>query len=103
LEIYTAPRLREALEQELAAGRTTFLVNLEGLEFIDSTGLSVLKGGCTRAREQGGDLGLICTQSRLLRPFQISGLDQWFRIYATEAEATAAGAERSEEAHGNQA
>jgi len=101
VEIYTAPRLREAIVHALEEGYTRLIVNLEGVQYLDSTGLGALVGGRARARERGGNLVLICTQSRLLRLFDITGLNQLFALCQTEEEALAILGEGSEEQHGN--
>ena len=65
------------------------VVNLEEVEFIDSTGLGVLVGALKRMRARGGSLSLVCHQEGLLRVFTITGLVKVFAIYATVDEATA--------------
>lgn len=101
LEIYTAPRLQEQIETQLAQGQKTLIVNLGQVEFIDSTGLAVLNAARVRLRDQGGTLLLICDKERVLRPFQISGLDHLFSIYPTTAAALAVLAERKAHSDGS--
>ena len=57
------------------------IVDLEGVDFLDSTGLGVLVGGLKRLRSHEGDLVLVCTQSRILKVFEITGLTKVFSIY----------------------
>jgi anti-sigma B factor antagonist len=90
LDLYTAPRLRELLLVLDAEGRHRVVVDLAGLSFIDSTGLGVLVGGLARARDAGGDLGLVCANERVLRPFRITGLTEVFAVHATLEAALAA-------------
>ena len=90
LDLYTAPRLRELLLALDAEGRHRLVVDLEGLSFIDSTGLGVLVGGLSRTREAGGDLALVCASERVLRPFQITGLTEVFAVHPTVEAALAA-------------
>ena len=56
------------------------------VEFLDSTGLGVLVGGLKRVRAHEGWIDLVCTQSRILRIFRITGLNRVFNIYDTVAE-----------------
>lgn len=81
LDVAGAPQLREALIDVIADGRRV-LVDLEALDFLDSSGLGVLIGGLRRARTEGGELELVCTGRTLLRPFEITGLDKVFTIHA---------------------
>ena len=90
IDVYTAPKLRERLVSLVDAGSYQLIVNMEGVEFLDSTGLGVLVGGLKRVRAHEGWIDLVCTQSRILRIFRITGLNRVFNIYDTVPEAVAA-------------
>ncbi len=81
VDVYTAPRLREKLVELVTQGKHRIVVNLEGVEFLDSTGLGVLVGGLKRVRSHNGDLSLVCTQHRILKVFEITGLTKVFSIH----------------------
>jgi len=81
VDVYTAPRLREKLVELVSQGKRQIIVDLEGGEFLDSTGLGVLVGGLKRLRSHDGDLGLVCTQHRILKVFEITGLTKVFSIH----------------------
>ncbi len=81
IDVYTAPKLRERLVSLINAGHHDLIVNLEGVDFLDSTGLGVLVGALKRVRAHDGSLVLVCTQERLLKIFRITGLAKVFPIY----------------------
>lgn len=87
IDVYTAPKLREQLVDLVNAGRYHLIVDMEGVEFLDSTGLGVLVGGLKRVRAHDGSLRLVCTQERILKIFRITGLTKVFPIHDTVAEA----------------
>ena len=80
IDVYTAPRLRDRITELVAAGRYQLVVDLEDVEFLDSTGLGVLVGGLKKVRAEQGSLRLVCTQDRLLKIFRITGLAKVFEI-----------------------
>jgi anti-sigma B factor antagonist len=90
IDVYTAPKLRERLVGLVEAGSYQLIVDMENVEFLDSTGLGVLVGGLKRVRAFEGWIDLVCTQSRILRIFRITGLNRVFSIYDTVGEAVAA-------------
>lgn len=89
VDVYTAPRLRERMVELVNQGARTLVIDLEGVEFLDSTGLGVLVGGLKRMRSNDGDLSLVCTQHRILRVFEITGLTKVFAIHASVDDAVA--------------
>ena len=90
IDVYTAPRLRETIISLTDAGNYHLIVDMEGVEFLDSTGLGVLVGGLKRVRAHDGWIDLVSTQGRILRIFRITGLNKVFSIYDSVAQAVAA-------------
>ena len=70
------------------AGHYNLIVDMESVDFLDSTGLGVLVGGLKRVRSHDGSLSIVCTQERLLKIFRITGLTKVFPIHETVNEAT---------------
>ena len=63
---------------------------MEKVEFLDSTGLGVLVGALKKVRADGGTLDIVCTQERILKIFDITGLDKVFGLHNSVAQAIAA-------------
>jgi anti-sigma B factor antagonist len=89
IDVYTAPKLRECITGLVDEGQTDLVIDLEKVEFMDSTGLGVLVGGLKRVRTHEGSLELVCTQERLLKIFRITGLAKVFAIHGSQADALA--------------
>ncbi|MGN6782406.1 MAG: STAS domain-containing protein [Marmoricola sp.] len=87
IDVYTAPRLRDEISDLVGQGRHRLVIDMEKVDFLDSTGLGVLVGGLKKVRAHDGSMELICSQDRLLKIFRITGLAKVFTIHATEAEA----------------
>ena len=87
IDVYTAPTLRERLNELVADGEYHLVVDMAGVDFLDSTGLGVLVGGLKRARAHEGTLQLVCDQEKILKVFRITGLTKVFPIHATLDEA----------------
>ncbi len=80
LDVYTAPRLKETLEQAMAGGARVAL-DLSGVQFIDSTALGVLVGALQLSQANGGDFRLVVNDPFLLKIFRITGFDGVFSIH----------------------
>lgn len=87
IDVATAPPLRDRLQALTTAGRSTVVVDLLGVTFLDSTALGVLVGALKRCRESGGDLPLVITEPRILKVFEITGLTGVFPIHSSVEEA----------------
>ena len=90
IDVATAPRLREQLISLVNAQKYRIVVSLEAVDFIDSTGLGVLISGLKRCRTHGGELGLVLTEPRILKVFEITGLLAVFDVHETIDDAVAA-------------
>jgi anti-sigma B factor antagonist len=90
IDVYTAPKLREQLVELVNEGNYHLVVDMEGVDFLDSTGLGVLVGGLKRVRAHEGSLRLVCNQERILKIFRITGLTKVFPIHNSVDEAVAA-------------
>jgi anti-sigma B factor antagonist len=90
IDVYTAPKLREQIVQLVEDGHYHLVIDMEQVEFLDSTGLGVLVGGLKRVRAHDGSLSLVCTQERILKIFRITGLTKVFPIHDSVAAAVAA-------------
>lgn len=80
VDVATAPRLREQLIALVNDQRYHLVVSLEAVDFIDSTGLGVLISGLKRVRTHGGRFSLVCTEPRILKVFEITGLLAVFNV-----------------------
>jgi anti-sigma B factor antagonist len=90
IDVYTAPKLRDRITELVAEGVYSIVIDMEAVEFLDSTGLGVLVGGLKKVRAHDGSLELICTQDRLLKIFRITGLAKVFVIHDSADGALAA-------------
>jgi anti-anti-sigma factor len=87
IDVYTAPDLRKNLSEAVETGPPNLIINLEGVRYIDSSGLSVLLEMHKRVRGKSGKMSVICTHSQILKLFNLTGLIKILRVYSTEAEA----------------
>lgn len=70
----------------------TIIVNLQGVGFIDSSGLSTLVKGLKRCRQNGGELYLCQLQPAVVIIFELTRLDKAFPIFPDEQAALNAAA-----------
>ena len=87
LDLTTAPRLREQVVQVVTGGQPRVVLDLDGVDFVDSTGLGVVVGLLKRTRSQGGDLRLVSTRSALRKVLELTALEHALPLSATVDEA----------------
>jgi anti-sigma B factor antagonist len=88
IDFATGPQLKDAINERLVAGDVNLVMDLQAVDFIESTGLGALIGGRRRAHALKGSLRLVCSQQQLLKIFRITGLDKVFAIYDSVEQAT---------------
>jgi len=79
--------LREKVREVTAAGRTRIILKLEGVSYIDSSGLSTLLGCLVSTRKLGGELKLSHLTTRVRDLLQITHLTMIFETYNSVEEA----------------
>ena len=100
IDIYTAPRFRDELLAAIEDGAAELCIDLAGVEFMDSTGLTVLISAAKRLNASGGRLVLAAPSRPVIKLLAITGLNQVFTIVvaagAARRRAAAAAAARSQ-------
>jgi anti-sigma B factor antagonist len=81
LDVTEAASVAAALT-EVAARERQIIVDLAGLEFIDSSGLAALVRVRKHARHAGGDLLLAAPQQQVLRVLAVTRLIEVFSVHA---------------------
>jgi anti-sigma B factor antagonist len=89
LDVYTVGSLRDAIGAMIEGEAAKVVVDLDGVPFMDSSGLGALMGGVRRLREAGGDLAIACTKEQHLKLFTITGFGEGVSIAPTVEEAAA--------------
>jgi anti-sigma B factor antagonist len=74
LDLASSPALEEELERVAQSDAQVVVVDLRNLEFMDSTGLSVLVRAHQRADEHGRRLGLVNGSQQVQRLLTLTGV-----------------------------
>ena len=90
VDSYNAHVLRDRMVHLIEGGNGVLVLNMRGVDFIDSTGLGALVVGLKRATERGGGIRIICRNEQILKVFWMTGLVKVFSIFDDEAEALSA-------------
>jgi anti-sigma B factor antagonist len=85
-DAHERPKISAWLDKNVSATTAQVLVNMSGVHFIDSTGLSSLVQGMKHCRQEDGDLSLCELQQPVRIIFELTRLDKAFDLYTSEAE-----------------
>lgn len=88
LDHHTAEQLRTQAEQKIAESEIKHLLfNLEGLSFMDSSGLGVMLGRYKQISQWGGRMMVCAISPSIHRLFELSGMFKIIQLAETEDEA----------------
>ncbi|HEY6214746.1 MAG TPA: STAS domain-containing protein [Vicinamibacterales bacterium] len=82
-------RIVAVVRQRLREGCRNFLLNLEHVQHIDTTGLADLVESLTAAKRQGGHLKLALVTRHVHELLRVTGLLKVFDVFDVESEALA--------------
>lgn len=89
LDLLSATLLKENIRKAVADGWTRLVIDLDGVPFVDSSGLGALISGLKAARVAGGDLRVSRPTEQPKYILHVSTLDRVLVAYATIDEAVA--------------
>jgi anti-sigma B factor antagonist len=90
IDLHSAPQLRAELLKVGEVAKPRYVIDLNEVSFIDSTGIGVLVGALKRAREKAGNLHFCGAQSRVKRVFESTGLMRALPLFDSREAAIAA-------------
>ena len=80
-DLASAPKLKEVLTELRPPAVMSIVIDVSGLEFVDSTGLGLMLGALRRLREAGGTLKLAGAQGTVLRVLEVTDLDKVIPLF----------------------
>ena len=74
IDLYTGPMFWERMSAALDGGRTRVVIDIGGVSFMDSTGISVLVMALRRLREDGGVLVVRSPSRSIFKLLELTGI-----------------------------
>lgn len=87
IDIYTAPRFKEGITELISQGYTNILIDMAGVDFMDSSGFGTLLSATKPLRPVGGSLSLCGCNEAINRMLEITRLNTLFRVFKNREEA----------------
>ena len=87
LDLASSPALEQELERGAAAQAEVVIVDLRNLEFMDSTGLSVIVRAHQRAEDEARELHLVRGPAQVMRLLDLTGIAERLSLLDTPEEA----------------
>lgn len=88
LDMQTAEAFRQAMDHEIDRRKIrTVILNLQGVNFIDSSGLGVILGRYKKLAGLGGKIYITNVQPQVLKIMQLSGFSKIIEFFSDETSA----------------
>ncbi|MFI7585090.1 STAS domain-containing protein [Kocuria sp. M1N1S27] len=87
LNMVGAPQLREVVAKVVDGGSNRVVVDLGGVEFMDSSGLGALVGCLKMARQAGGDLRITGAGDQVRVVLELTGMSRILTPYTSAEDA----------------
>lgn len=83
IDLYSSPEVRKVLLQLVNDKTAVIIVNLNGVTYIDSSGVATLVEGLQEMEKYSGKLKLTNLRDAVRHVFELSSLDKIFEIHNT--------------------
>jgi anti-sigma B factor antagonist len=87
LDVAGAPTLKDAVSEALKNGQPRLVIDMEGVSFVDSTGLGSVIAALKQVRSSQGELRLAAPNQQVRVVLELTTLDRVFPYYATVEDA----------------
>ncbi len=84
-----ADTFRNTVYELLESGRKRLIVDLKGVNWVNSTGVGILISGYTTLRKSGGDMKLVHVSEKIQSILYVTKLNLIFECFDSEDEAIA--------------
>jgi anti-sigma B factor antagonist len=89
LDVAGAPELKDAISKVIKDGPTRVVIDMEGVSFVDSTGLGSVIAALKQIRSSQGELRLAAPNQQVRVVLELTTLDRVFPYYASVEDALA--------------
>ncbi len=76
IDIYTCPELRKKLCELIDNGSRKLILDLENIQYIDSTGLGTIAHTARAIESENGQIFVISSKNQIKKIFKVSGLEK---------------------------
>jgi len=90
IDIAAGPALEEAIDTAIRGSAGAFVIDLSGVDFLDSSGLHVLMRARSLLGREDRALAVVCPFGPVRRVFELSGSSELFVLYSSREDAAAA-------------
>ena len=87
LDVAGAPALKDAVGEAVKNGQPRLVIDMEGVSFVDSSGLGSVVAALKQARSSKGDVRLAAPNQQVRVVLELTTLDRVFPFYATVEDA----------------
>ena len=85
IDSYSAPILEKALLSRIDNGRSKFLIDMEEVSFISSSGILIFVNQQKQlANQEKGKIAFLSISNLLLSSFQLAGFDRLFEFFENQ-------------------
>ncbi len=87
LDAHTSSQLENTLNSLVEAGDYNLILDLKGLDYINSASLGLLMGIAKRVRPQGGDIRLVNLSEKINKIISVLGFSKVLKLFDQTKEA----------------
>ena len=90
IDLYHAPELKDKIQATIDEGKNKIIINLEGVSYIDSSGIGGLISSYSISKKQQGAFRICHVSGSVRKVFELTKLTSFFNVDDTQADSLSA-------------
>ena len=84
VDFSSSHEIKSAIKKQIKTGRTHIILNFFNVNYVESSGLEIIEKAQEFLNTKNGNIYIICPENQIKKVFEISGIDEYMKIFNNE-------------------
>lgn len=86
VDFSSSHEIKLAIKKQIKTGHTHIILDFSNVEYVESAGLEMIEKAQDFLNGKNGNIYILCPENDIKKVFEISGIDEYMKIFNNEQE-----------------